>query len=98
MTSRTTPCVTKCVTLFRKPGSRIMCMENQILFVDVRLVSMRHNTHAICYLPFPFLGEFHYPNESRVVPKVATNIIPFNFPLHRFVSVEDYIVHTVRPG
>ena len=73
-------------------------MENQILFVDVRPVSMRHNADAICYLPFPFLGEFHYPNESRVIPNVATDIIPFIFPLHRFASVGDYMVHAIRPG
>ena len=73
-------------------------MENQILFVDVRPVAMRHNANAICYLPFPFLGEFYYPNESRVIPNVAIDIIPFIFPLHRFASVEDYMVHAVRLG
>ena len=51
---------------------------------------MRHNADAICYLPFPFLGEFHYPNESRVIPNVATDIIPFIFPLHRFPLVAEY--------
>ena len=59
---------------------------------------MRHNADAICYLPFPFLGEFHYPNESRVILNVATDIIPFIFPLHRFPLVADYMVHTVRLG
>ena len=59
---------------------------------------MRHNADAICYLPFPFLGEFHYPNESRAIPNVATDIIPFIFPLHRFPSVPEYMVHVVRPG
>ena len=59
---------------------------------------MRHNANAICYLPFPFLGEFHYPNESRVIPNVATDIIPFIFPLHRFPSIAEYMVHAVRRG
>ena len=59
---------------------------------------MRHNTDAICYLPYPFLGEFYYPNESRVIPNVATNIIPFIFSLSRFALVEDYMIHAVRPG
>ena len=48
-------------------------------------------------MSFPFLGEFHYPNESRVIPNVATNIIPFIFPLHRFPSVLEYMVYAVRP-
>ena len=85
-------------TLFRKPASRMVCAENQVLFVDVRPVSMRHNANAICYLRFPFLGEFHYPNESRAIPNVATDIIPFIFPLHRFPSIAKYMVRAVRPG
>ena len=76
----------------------MVCAENQILFVDVRLVSMRHNVDVICYLPFLILGEFHYPNKSRVIPIVATNIIPFIFPLHRFALIEDYMVHDVKPS
>ena len=91
-------CYKMCDAFFRKPTSRVVCTENQILFVDVRLVSMRHNVDAICYLPFSFLGELHYPNESRVIPNVATGNIPFIFPLQRFASVEDYMVHAVRPG
>ena len=59
---------------------------------------MRHNVDAICYLPFPFHGELHYPNESRVISNVATDIIPFIYPLHRFASVDDYMVHAVKPG
>ena len=47
---------------------------------------------------FPFHGELHYPNDSRVIPSVATDIIPFIFPLHRFASVADYMVHAVRSG
>ena len=73
-------------------------MENQILFVDVRPVSMKRNADAICYLPFPFHKELHYLNESRVIPNVAISIIPFIFPLHRFASVAEYMVHVVRPG
>ena len=91
-------CYKTCDALFRKPASRVVCVENQILFVDVCPVSMRHNADAICYLPFPFHGELHYPNDSRVIPNVAIDIIPFIFPLHRFASVADYMVHVVRPG
>ena len=90
-------CYKMCDTLFRKPSSRVVCIENQVLFVDVRPVSLRLNASAICYLPFPFLGEFHYLNESRVIPNVATDIIPFIFPLHRFPSIVEYMVHAVRP-
>ena len=91
-------CYKMCDTLFKKPTSQVVWTENQILFVDVRPVSMRHNADAIGYLPFPFLREFHYSNESRVIPNVATDIIPFIFLLHRIHSVADYMVHTVRPG
>ena len=59
---------------------------------------MRHNPIGICYLPYPFVGELRYPNESRVIPNVATDIIPFIYPLHRFASVEEYMSHAVRPG
>ena len=91
-------CYKACDALFRKPASRVVCAANQILFVDVRPVSMRHNADATCYLPFPFHGKLHYPNESRVIPNVAIDIIPFIFPLHKFVLVDDYMVHAVRPG
>ena len=91
-------CSKMCDTFFRKPASRVVCTENQILFVDVCLVLMRHNADAICYLPFPILREFHYLNESRVIPNVATDIIPFIFLLHRFASVGYYMVHALRPG
>ena len=76
----------------------MVCIENQILFVNVRPVSMRHNVDAICYLPFPFHGELYYPNDSRVIPNVTTDIIPFIFPLHMFASAADYMVHAVRPS
>ena len=85
-------------TLLRKTASRAVCLENQILFVDIRLISMRHNPVGICYLPYPFVGELHYPNESRVIPNVATDIIPFIYPVHRFASIEEYMFHIVRPG
>ena len=35
---------------------------------------------------------------NRVISNVATDIIPFIFPLHRFASVAEYMVHAVRPG
>ena len=98
MTSRTTLRVTKCVTPSSGSPPLEWCAENRILFVDVCPVLMRQNADAICYLPFPFLGEFHYLNESGDISNVATNIIPFIFPLHRFASVEDYMVHTIKPG
>ena len=85
-------------TLFRKTASRAVCSENQILFVDVRPLSMRHNPVGICYLPYLFVGELHYPNESRVIPNVATDIIPFIYPLHRFASVDEYMLRAIRPG
>ena len=85
-------------TLLRKTASRAVCLENQILFVDVRPLSMRHNPVGICYLPYPFVGELHYPNESRVIPNVATDIIPFIYPLHRFASVDEYMLRAVRPS
>ena len=84
--------------LLRKIASRAVCSENHILFVDVRLLSMRHNPIGVCYLPYPFVGELHYPNESRVIPNVATDIIPFIYPLHRFASVDKYMLRVVRPS
>ena len=85
-------------TLLRKTASRAVCLENQILFVDVYPISMRHNPVGICYLPYPFVEELHYPNERRVIPNVATDIIPFIYPLHRFASLDEYMLHTARPG
>ena len=86
-------------TPFRKPASRVVCVENQVFFVDVRPVSMRHNADAICYLPFPFLGEFHYLNESRAIPNVAIDIIPFIFPyigFRQFQSIWFTLLDLVR--
>ena len=48
-------CYKMCDTLFRKPASRGVCVQNQILFVNVRPLSMRYNTDAICYLSYPLL-------------------------------------------
>ena len=87
----------KCDILFRKPASRGVCAENQILFVDIFPLLMKHNPDAICYLFYPFVGDFRYPNESRVIPNVPTDIIPFIFSLYSFASIEDYMVHAVRP-
>ena len=91
-------CYKMCDTFFRKPISRVVCAENLILFMDVRPISMRHNANAICYLPYPFFGEFYYLNESRVISNVAIDIIPFIFFLYRFALVEDYMVHSIRLG
>ena len=49
-------CYKMCDTLFRKPTSRVVCAENQVLFVDVHPVSMRHNVDAICTCLSHFLG------------------------------------------
>ena len=49
------PCHKMYDTLLRKTASRAVYLENQILFVDVRPVSMRHNPVGICYLPYPLL-------------------------------------------
>ena len=62
-------CYKMCDTLFRKPASRVVFAENQILFVDVCPVSMRQNANAISYLPFPFHGELHYRNVVVRKPK-----------------------------
>ena len=70
-------CYKLCDILFKKPTSKAVCAANQILFVDVQLFSMRHNPNAICYLHYPFVGEFCYSNESRVIPNVGNDIIPF---------------------
>ena len=85
-------------TLLRKITSKAVCLENQILFVDVHPLSMRYNPGGICYLPYHFVGELCYLNESRVIPNVATDIIPFIYPLHRFASIEEYMLHVVRLG
>ena len=85
-------------TLLRKTASRAVCSENRILFMDVRPLSMRHNTVGVCYLPYPFVGELYYLNENRVTPNVATDIIPFIYPLHRFAFVDEYMLRAVRPG
>ena len=85
-------------TLLRKIASRALCLENQILFVNVRPVSMRYNLISICYLPYPFVGELHYLNKSTVIPNVASDIIPFIYPLHRFAFVDEYMMHAIRPS
>ena len=85
-------------TLFRKTTSRAVCSENQIIFVHVHPLSMRHNLVGICYLPYLFVGELYYPNESRVISNVAIDIIPFIYPLHRFASIEENMLHAIRPG
>ena len=44
-------------TLLRKTASIAVRLENQILFMDVRPLSMRHNLVGVCYLPYSFVGE-----------------------------------------
>ena len=89
-------CYKTCDPLFRKPTSRVVCTKNQILFVDVCPISMRHNANAICSLSFSFHGELHYTNESRVIPNVATDIISLIFPLHRFMIIWFTLLDLVR--
>ena len=91
-------CYKMCDTLLIKTASRAMCTKNQILFMDVHPFLLRHNPDVICYLPYPFIGKFHYPNENRVIPNVAIDIIPFIYPLYRFASIAEYMMHIVRPG
>ena len=85
-------------TVLRKTASRAVCSENQILFVDVCPISMKHNPVGICYLPYPFVGKLQYPNESRIIPNVATDIIAFIYLLHKFAFVEEYMLHIIRPN
>ena len=59
---------------------------------------MRHNPIGICYLPNPFVGELCYPNESRVIPNVVIDVIPFIYPLHRFAYLKEYMLYAIRPG
>ena len=89
-------CYKMCDTHFKKTVSRAMCAEKQILFVDIHPLSMRHNPVSICYLPYPFVKEFRYPNESIIIPNVATDIIPFIYLLYRFASIEEYVMNIVR--
>ena len=83
-------------TFLRKTASKAMCLENQILFMDICPLSMRHNPVDICYLPYPFVEKLRYPNESSIIPNVAADIISFIYPLHRFASIEEYMVHLVK--
>ena len=62
-------------TFLTKTTSKAVCEENQILFVDVRPLLLRHNPNIICCLPYPFVGEFRYPNEYRIFPNVTIDII-----------------------
>ena len=91
-------CYKMCNTLFRKTALKAVYAKDQILFVDVRPLSLRHNPDIICYLPYPFVGEFCYPNESRVIPNLAIDIVPFIYPLHRFASISEYMMHAIRPS
>lgn len=91
-------CYKMCDTLFKKTVSKAVCMKDQILFVDVRPLSLTLNPDALCYLPDPFVGDLHYPNKSNVIPNIATDILPFIYPLHRFGSVLEYRMLAVRSG
>ena len=66
--------------------------------MDFRLLLLKHNPDAMCNLPYPFVEEFYYPNKSRIIPNIATDIIPFIYHLHRFSSVLEQMMHAVKPG
>ena len=67
-------CYKMCDTLFQNTTSRAVCAKNQILFVDVCFFTLRHNPDVICYHLYPFVEEFRYPNKSRIISNVATDI------------------------
>ena len=83
-------------TLYYKRHSRDVCKPDQVLLVDVSPLSLRRTPDSACYMPWPFQGDF--TASSRTIPNVATDIIPFIYPLHQFESVSDYMKHSHRPG
>ena len=85
-------------TLFRKGPSKDLCAPDQVLMVDVRQVSLRRTPDTACYFPHPFVGDLNFPNDSRVIPNIATNIIPFIYPMYEYESVSEYLKVAKRPG
>jgi hypothetical protein len=83
-------------TLFSKRRSRDVCKPDQVLLVDVCPLSLRMTPDAACYMPWPFQGDI--TSASTIIPNVATDILPFIYPLHKFQSVTDYMKHSHRPG
>jgi hypothetical protein len=71
---------------------------DQVLMVDVSPVSLRRILDPAGYIPLPFMGELHFPNDSRVIPKISTDIIPFIYPMYEHDSVSEYVKVSKRPG
>lgn len=91
-------CYKRDTTLFRKDLSRAVCVKDQFLFVDVNPVALRMTPKVFSYLPHPFVGDLCFPNKSKVIPNIATDLLPFIYPLHRFPSVPDYMRRAIIPG
>ena len=83
-------------TLYSKRHSRDVCKPHQVLLVDVSPLSLRRTPDAACYMPWPFQGDM--TSSSTIIPNVATDILPFIYPLHKFQSVSDYMKHSHRLG
>ena len=78
-------------TLFRKGPSKDMCVPDQVLMVDVCPISLRRTPDTACYIPHPFVGDVNFPNDSRVIPNISTDIIPFIYPLYEYESILEYL-------
>jgi hypothetical protein len=66
--------------------------------VNVCPLSLRRTPDTACYIPLPFVGDPSLPNDSRVIPNIATDIIPFIYPLYEYESVSEYLKGARRPG
>jgi len=85
-------------TLFKKgPSKETYCLD-QVLMVDVCPVPLQRTPDPACYIPLPFLSDLTYPNASRVIPNISTDIIPFIYPMHEHDSVSKYVKVFKRPG
>lgn len=84
-------------TLFSKRRSNEVCRPKQVLFVDVRPLSLHRTPDPVCYIPLPILEEMALPNTTRVIPNFATSILSFIYPLHTFEYVPKYMKSSYRP-
>jgi hypothetical protein len=85
-------------TLYSKHRSRDVCMPDQVLLVDVNPLSLRKAPDAACYIPLPFQGDFSSSCRAGVITNVATDLLRFIYPLHKFEFVCEYIMCSHRPG
>lgn len=83
-------------TLYCKRRSREVCRPDQLLLVDVSPLALRLAPDAACYMPYPFRGDLS--SSSTTIPNVATDILPFIYPLYQFESVSQYMSLSNRPG